>query len=75
VNVVCFVNLGYGEVVGGVEVGLPTKARIFSFAKDQIGSTANTSSIHRVRDAFSSELMRPSRGGAQLLPSSRDDRK
>jgi hypothetical protein len=53
-----------------MEVRLPAEATFFSSPNHQTGSSANSSPIPRVRDEFSSGLMRPSRGAAQLLPSS-----
>jgi hypothetical protein len=66
------VGLGEGDEVGGMEVGLPTEATVFSSPQHQTGSSVNakTCPFPRERDAFSSGLMRPSRGAAQLLPSS-----
>ena len=62
-------GLDYGGEIGGIEVEVPTEARIFSSAKFKTGSSANTSPTSRVRDSFSSGLMRPSRGAAQILTS------
>ena len=54
----------------GFEIGLPTGATAFSFPKNPAGSSADTSPILKLRDAFFSGLTQPSHGDAQLLTSS-----
>jgi hypothetical protein len=57
-------------VVRGIELGLPTKAIVFSPPKYPVVSSVNMSSIPKVLDAFSLGLMQPSYGATQLLTSS-----
>ena len=56
-------------MVRGIELGLPTKAIVFSSPKYPVDSSVNMSSIPKVLVAFSLELMQPSYGATELLTS------